>query len=76
MPEKLTRQGVRDLDAKMGKPKGGRVIEPPTQMACQHPWKAIENTTNKRTCTLCGKVWNERDLGHWTGRDDPDWDGC
>ena len=42
MPDKLTKQGVRDLDAKYGKVERKRREPPPSQVQrCSHPPEAI-----------------------------------
>ena len=73
MADKLTRQGVRDLDAKLGKPKPKRPAPeeaPPAVQAqidkhfCRHPKEARkrEHLTGEEWCRACGQLWD------WDGK--------
>ena len=64
MAEKLTKQGVRDLDHIKGTSRGRRLPMPPTTArACQHPHNALRwsNETGLAICGMCNRVFYEDD---------------
>lgn len=53
---KLTKQGVRDLDATFGRPKKQKVQLPPVAFMCNHKLK--RRFGKNIACTNCGSVFN------------------
>lgn len=53
---KLTKQGVRDLDAVFGRAKNRKVELPPVSFMCNHKNKIAKNR-RVEVCKDCGTVW-------------------
>jgi hypothetical protein len=54
---KMTRQGVRDLDALYGKPKPAKIFDVPQNQLCDHSrTKRIGN--GDTMCLACGTMWD------------------
>ena len=54
---KLTRQGVRDLDAVYGRPKGRKAELPPVSFMCKHENKVVKKRGSTEICKDCGSTW-------------------
>lgn len=56
----MTRQGVRDLDAKFGRIKKKPEQDVPREaLVCAHPRAKIRRETNgDEYCSACGQTWD------------------
>jgi len=63
MTHKLTKQGVRDLDAGRPKPTKPKPIDLPPSQFCEHKRARTDPLTGDRYCPDCGRMWD------WNGNE-------
>lgn len=58
--QKVTKQGVRDLNSLPGKPRGKTIESPPVPVNCKHPKSARRQFWNGfyEVCDDCGESFN------------------
>lgn len=62
--EKLTKQGVRDLNSLPSKPKGKILEEPPVAVLCKHLHTRESMMGYMVVCSDCGAEWDTFKWAH------------